>query len=174
MANNEDIALDEQERQRGITEETLWKARMPCANCTIPVSPAMAKISEHNDDYSYRCPACGALLTYTMPIVAIDPHGWHWQITPGQINPWSAGVGALIEGRDVCACQHLPNYVREHLEKLRSAGLDAISATDADFLRLVGCAAAALERADVGDAEEATAILKQVVTLDGHYIKRES
>lgn len=36
--------------------------------------------------------------------------------------------------------------------------------------RLARCAAAALERADVGDADEATAILKEVVTLDGRYI----
>lgn len=36
--------------------------------------------------------------------------------------------------------------------------------------RLALCAAAALERADVGDAEESAAILRQVVTLDGRYV----
>lgn len=41
----------------------------------------------------------------------------------------------------------------------------------AAFQRLLGRAAAALERAEVGDADEAAAILSQVVTLDGHYVR---
>ena len=42
----------------------------------------------------------------------------------------------------------------------------------AEYERLLSHAAAALERADVGDAEEATAILRAVVNLDGTPVAR--
>jgi hypothetical protein len=38
--------------------------------------------------------------------------------------------------------------------------------------RILNAAAAALERAQVGDADEATALLEQVVELDGTYKER--
>jgi hypothetical protein len=39
--------------------------------------------------------------------------------------------------------------------------------------RLLVIAAAALERAQVGDADEAEALLSQVVTLDGRYVPQQ-
>lgn len=63
---------------------------------------------------------------------------------------------------------------RQMMAAFAASFMDGFAARDRlqqdSFDRLARCAGAALERAEVGDADEATAILTQVVTLDGHYI----